>query len=262
VIHCPLIDIRYPDCTDELSYAISNLTRYNWVAFTSVHGVIGFWRCLQRAGLDARALGRCKLAAIGPATAEAIKKRGIHPDVVPQTYDGSHLAEAILKNVECRIANNELTKQRLSLQSPMRVLTPRGNLARGELASTLTEAGMAVDAPVVYHTHPSQPPDYVLDEIEAGVDAVLFCSPSAVRRFVELGLANRILVGGAHHTPFVDSLLAIRHSEFPVVGCIGPTTAEEARKMGIKVDIVPATSDARALVRELFNHFCDAVVTV
>ncbi len=46
-------------------------------------------------GLDVRALGRAKIAAIGPATAEALKDYGLVADVVPDTFQAEGLLEVL-----------------------------------------------------------------------------------------------------------------------------------------------------------------------
>ena len=56
---------------------------YDWAVFTSANGVDAFWRAVEAAGLDARAFGGVRLAAIGPATVDALAAHGLRTDVVP-----------------------------------------------------------------------------------------------------------------------------------------------------------------------------------
>lgn len=46
-------------------------------------GVERFFHLLGQYRLDLRRLGKCKLAAIGPATGKALADRGLYPDVCP-----------------------------------------------------------------------------------------------------------------------------------------------------------------------------------
>jgi uroporphyrinogen III methyltransferase / synthase len=55
---------------------------YDWAVFTSAHGVAGLLGRLRTLGLDVRAFGRARLAAIGPATAEALREAQLLPDLV------------------------------------------------------------------------------------------------------------------------------------------------------------------------------------
>ena len=75
-------DRAMPDYA-ELDEAVSHLSRYGWVVFTSVNGVRFFRQRLSALNLDARALGSVKVAAIGPATAKAVEEMGIRPDSSP-----------------------------------------------------------------------------------------------------------------------------------------------------------------------------------
>ena len=71
--------------------ALERLSGYEWLALTSPAGVDAVWACLEGKGLDARALGGLKLAAIGPGTAKALSAHGLRADYVPQVYDAAHL---------------------------------------------------------------------------------------------------------------------------------------------------------------------------
>ena len=83
-IEFPAIEIVPRD----LAPAVAAATRlaaghYDWAVFTSANGVAAFWRAVEAAGLDARAFGGVRLAAIGPATVDALAAHGLRTDVVP-----------------------------------------------------------------------------------------------------------------------------------------------------------------------------------
>ena len=68
---------------------------YEWLVFTSANGVDAFFdRGLEPAGLDARALAACAVAAIGPGTERALARRGIRADLVPERFVAESLLEA------------------------------------------------------------------------------------------------------------------------------------------------------------------------
>lgn len=91
----PAVEIREPDDWSPVDQAIADLRDYQWLVFTSVHGVDYFLQRLRNLGRDLRALGHIKLAAIGPKTADALRRHGLDPDVVPERYQSEDLAAAL-----------------------------------------------------------------------------------------------------------------------------------------------------------------------
>lgn len=217
-IHCPLIRIVYPTSNDALDEAIRKIDRYQWLVFSSVHGVIGYWKRLDFLGLDARALGSCKVAAVGPATAKRLRRQGIRPELLPPAFDGDALARSL-----CESSNLPLG----------RVLFPCGDIARPTIPEGLRRGGASVDAIVVYATVDATPSEMARTLIDEGVDAIVFCSPSAVRRFASLGLS----AGDA------------------VNACIGPTTASAARSAGLRVEVVAEEHSAGGMLAALERHY-------
>lgn len=191
-IDCPLIRI-VPVSPPDHAWTLC-LRDARWLVFTSRHAVIGFQRALREAGLDARALAGVRIACVGPTTARQAEAAGWVPDLVPRVHRASGLIEEIG-----------------SIARPgERVIFARGSLAREELSEGLREHALVVDELTVYETLLESPDERTAAEIRAGIDALLFASPSAVDAFVRAGLDP----GNA-----------------PVV-CIGPTTGDAARRAG------------------------------
>lgn len=216
-VECPMLRISLAPDPAPLDAAIKMLDRYPWIAFTSVHGVRGFFERLSALGRDARALAPCKVGAIGPIAAGALQKCGITADVVPNPFSEAALTDGILQSLAGRNG---------------RVLCPRGNIAGGDLPEKLRQAGVQVDEVVAYQTDPATPPDAVRRAFRDGVDAVLLCSPSAARRFAEL----KVEIDGA------------------VVACIGPVTANAGREAGLTVDVVAEDHTDAGIVDALARH--------
>ncbi len=164
VVH-PTIRI-VPQNVDVLDEAIGRLGRYTWLLFTSANGVRIFWKRLEAAGKDARALGKAKVGAIGPGTAAALAERGVRADFVPSDF----VAEAILEEI------GDVAGERF--------LLPRAEGARKLLVDRLREMGAEVDEVKIYRAEP------VLDPPPLDVDWVTFTSPSTVKGFVESLEAN------------------------------------------------------------------------
>jgi uroporphyrinogen-III synthase len=119
-------------------------------------------------------------------------------------------------------ASAALDAMRPRLQRGQRVLLPRAEEGRDELILGLRALSAEVSAPVAYRT---QAVDNAAAQLRAGsVDVVIVCSPSAVR-----GIASALPVGAR-------------------LVCLGQTTADTARRLGLRVDAVADSTGMPALV--------------
>ncbi len=230
VIQCPTIEIRPMADYAELDGALSRLNEYRWIIFTSVNGVRHFWLRLAHAGKDSRAIGNCKVAAIGPATAEALVRRGINPDFIPERY----VAEGVLEGLLAREGDDVKGK---------RFLLPRAAKAREVLPDELRKAGAVVDVIAAYETiAAAHQKDEVLERIKKNsLDCVTFGSSSTVDNFLSLIPA--------------DVLKA--HPEVQLAA-IGPITADTLTAHGLPCHIQPEEYTIPALVEALKKHFAKA----
>lgn len=227
VIQFPTIEIREPEDYAPLDAAIARLDAYDWLIFTSVNGVRHFWRRLAMAGKDSRALAGARVAAIGPATADALAQRGITADFLPPRYQAEDVAEGL----------KALTGAALS---GMRVLLPRALRARDVLPETLRAAGAVVDVVPAYVTMPAAArKDDVLRLLESGeLDCVSFGSSSTVENFLAL----------------IPAELLRRHPE-TALAAIGPVTAATLRAHGLEAAITPRDYTIPALADAIAAHF-------
>lgn len=137
-------------------------TRPDWVVFTSANAVRACIDELFAAGLDARALGASKIAAVGPGTASALAGAGLRPDFVPPASNAESLANT-LPGVESQ-----------------RVLLPLSALADDRLARGLCERGALVEQLAAYDVVPEPlDADQAREVLEA--DAITFTSASTAR---------------------------------------------------------------------------------
>jgi uroporphyrinogen III methyltransferase/synthase len=173
-----------------------------WLVFTSVNGVDAFFdRGLTARALDARALARVRIAAIGPGTANALTRRGVRADLVPERF----VAESLLDAFPAPTADGE------------RVVIARAEHARDVLPEGLSARGYTVEVLPVYRTVAATPDADDLARVKSGaVDAITFTSSSTV-------------------TSFCDALDALPDPQ-PLVVSIGPVTTETARAHGLRVD--------------------------
>lgn len=71
------------------------LTRWRWLVFTSANGADVFFARARACGVDFRAFGDKKFAAIGAQTARRLASYGFYADCVPKEYCAAALAEAL-----------------------------------------------------------------------------------------------------------------------------------------------------------------------
>lgn len=157
--------------------------------------------------------GGVRLAAVGRGTAAALRRYGEEPDFMP----------------------SEFTTERLGMELPRtgkRVLLLRADIAGGRLVKTLEERGFEVSQLRAYRTlrAGSEVSGDLLD-----ADVVAFASPSAVRSLC-MSLGRERL-----------SVLKKR----AVAACIGPVTAEAARRAGFRLLPVPADHTVDSLLEAI-----------
>ena len=150
---------------------------------------------------DARALGDVQVAAIGPATADALRRAGVEPDLVPARHSAQGLVDEFPAPAG---AGAHL------------VLFPSADIAADTVTVGLGRLGWDVRRVEAYRTVPLGAPDPELVARVTAADALTFTAPSSVQAF----LALRTREGTTVPPP-------------DVVVCIGPTTAAAARAAGL-----------------------------
>jgi len=100
VIRMPVIAIAPPSDWRPVDAILQTMDQMDWIVFSSVYGVEGFFSRLRVLGKDGRSLHRCKLAAVGSGTAAAIAKESMHCDMVPQFSGADSLAELLVHQCE------------------------------------------------------------------------------------------------------------------------------------------------------------------
>ena len=227
VIQFPTIDIRPIADFAEADAAVRALDGYDWLIFTSANGVKSFWERLEAQGLDARALHGVRVAAIGPATAGAVRAHGVAPDFVPEAYIAESVAKGLIE---------------LGMDGK-KILLPRAREAREVLPEELRRAGADVRVLPIYETVPAaEHRDEVLRRLEAGtLDAVTFGSSSTVDNFFAQIPA--------------DILKAQPADKRVKLAGIGPVTAKALAKHGFACDIQPEDFTIPALVEALVAYY-------
>jgi uroporphyrinogen III methyltransferase/synthase len=219
-VELPSIEIEPVEDRTAIEAGVDRLRsgEYDWAGFTSANAVELFFELIAERDLDARVFGASRVFAIGPATAAALAAHGITPDIVPPEY----VAEAVVEAMKPHLAPGA------------RMFLPRAEAARPELVQGLESLDAAVDEIPVYRAVvPAEVPPEALDALRNGdIDIVTFTSSSTVRNLVTM-------LGGA------DAL------QRPLIACIGPITADTARELGLRVDVMASEYTVEGLVETL-----------
>lgn len=224
VLEAPTIRIEPPETWEPLDRGIAGVEQFEWVIFTSVNGVESFLERLAVWGKDTRALSGAQVAAIGPATAEALARRGIS-SAVPEEYRAEGLVEAL----------------RGLIRPGDRVLLPRAAETRDVLVRELERLGAQVTEVPAYRTRVATEGAPALRQaLQAGqVDLVTFTSSSTARGFA---------------TMFSESERLVLLKDV-AVACIGPITADTAARFGLRTVIMPSEYTIPGLTRAIIDYY-------
>jgi uroporphyrinogen III methyltransferase/synthase len=224
VLETPTIAIEAPASWAPLDAALAAAASFRWLIFTSVNGVIMVDRRLGSRRLSWSAFARARVAAIGPATAEALVEHGLRVEIVPREYR----AEGLVERLRGEVAEGD------------RVLLPRAAQTRDVLVKELTRLGAVVTEVAAYATRRVGASGAALRHALAGgtVDVVTFTSSSTARNFAELFTEDE------------------RRAWFPAltVASIGPITAATAAEYGLTTRIMPGEYTIPALARAIEDY--------
>jgi uroporphyrinogen-III synthase len=228
VLEIPFIEIRKPHSYKPLDSALKNLSKYDWLILTSVNGVEAVWERLGKLRLGRKHLRHLKIAAIGPATRQAIKDHGLRVHVVPKEY----------------VAESVVTGLRRSVRGK-RVLLARAKVARDVIPRELRKAGARVDVVEAYET---VVPKASLGRLRAVLrdqrnrpHVITFTSSSTARNFLAL-LHGRGRPGDR------GQLKAAK------IASIGPVTSSTLRALGLAVDIEAKRYTIPGLIEAIVAH--------
>jgi len=219
VLELPLT--RQADPSDggaALRAAAAGVRDRRWVVLTSVNAVDRFMAVLR----DARALAPVLVAAVGPATADALRMAGVEPDLVPAEHSARGLVEEFPDP-----------------EGPDRdVLFPCAEGAPDTIAEGLGHKGWDVQRVEAYRTVALSTPEPELLARVTAADALTLTATSSLQAFLAL------------RTPDGAPLPVPAH-----VVCIGPTTAEAARSAGLTGVHEAWGASGDGIVAELVDHF-------
>ena len=225
VIEMPATRIEVADPAP-LHDVLARLHEFSWMIFTSQNAVAVFWDALRASGRDARAFAGAKIAAVGPATADALLERGLAVDLSPQRFVAEGLLDELRSRKDVRDA---------------RVLYAAAEGAREVLQEGLDELGAKVERLTLYRSVADGEGASELRErlLSGDADLVTFTSASSVKAFVAA-------VGADAATK-------------ALAASIGPITTDAAQEAGLDVVIEASRSTIDGLVDAIIEHFAGTV---
>jgi uroporphyrinogen III methyltransferase/synthase len=219
VLLAPTVEIRSISDPGPLDDAIGRLPEFDWLVFTSANGVRFFVRRLEELGHDLRALGRVRLAAIGPTTAEALAGFHLRADLIPDSYRSEALAAAL----GVRAAGT-------------RILLARADRGRTLLRDELDQVADIIQVPVYHNADADSLPEQVVTRIVEGtVDWITLTSSAIARRL------HALLPEAARRRIGSEVRLA----------SLSPVTSQTARELGWEVAVEAAEYTWDGLVNSM-----------
>lgn len=221
VLDLPTTRLAPPLDAAPLQAAVESLAHhaFDWLFFSSAHAVAAFFEQLEQFA-DVRLLGGVRLGVVGPVTAEALAAYHLRPDFVPSQFTGLDWVNEV----------GDLRGQR--------ILIPRSDIAPPELIEAMQARGAVVQAVTAYRTVPAQAAAHRLQPLWDGqVDVITLFSPSGLD-----GLVHMLAEARGEN----EALEALRSC---ALACIGPTTAQAARKRGLRVDMIAEPHTGQGLAQ-------------
>ena len=185
-----------------------------WLVFTSRNGVRFFFEQMKKEQVDIRSLGDSRIAVMGAGTRKELENWGCYADLVPEQSCSESLAKALCAHAEPDEA----------------ICLFRAEEASDVLTKRLREKQYRVVDIPTYRTEIMWKKRELLREMLEDVDAVTFCSASAVSAFVQMTEGHDLVAKTI---------------------CIGPVTAQAAKKAGLHIDKVAEQYDLEGLTEAL-----------
>ncbi|MDP7281195.1 MAG: uroporphyrinogen-III synthase, partial [Candidatus Poribacteria bacterium] len=231
VISFPTVEIVPIHPNTDLELVIQQLSRYNWIIFTSSNTVEIFTQALRNQGFDCRALAFTKVCAVGEKTAQILESYGIVADFIPTKSTGEVIGRELP-----RVKNQQ-------------ILLPRSKIGRREIFDQLQQRGAIIKDLPIYET---VRPDHTgrIDQIRviqkrlanSEIDMAIFTSPSTLNNF----LTQKCYVDDFNPVESLTKLAAT---------AIGQTTKAYAAENDIHIDLVPDSPSMENLAESVVDFF-------
>ncbi|HUB26390.1 MAG TPA: uroporphyrinogen-III C-methyltransferase [Tepidisphaeraceae bacterium] len=220
VIEAPTIQLRPPSNWSAVDAALAAAGKFDWIIFTSANGVRFTKQRLLELNRDVRDFGAAKIAAIGDATAAALRDElSLRVDLSPKQFVAEALADEL-------IAGGHVAGRRFLLL--------RADIARPILVEKLKSAGAGEVCDVsIYETHPapSLPPEMLTAVESKALTWITFASASSAKNLASL-------LGPDYRARLTGIKLA----------SIGPITTAALRELGLEPTVQAETYNIDGLI--------------
>ena len=179
---------------------IANIQEFDWLVFTSRHGVIYFLKRFYELGANKKDL-RGKIACVGRGTAAEFIKHKIFPGLIP--------AKFTTKDLALRLEAQGLTGKKVALL--------RTKLERDPLKDILSTAGAKITDCSVYNVEELKSSRRLEKAILRKPDGILFLSPRSMNIFFD-SIPDETKQGLNNNSAFFS---------------IGPVTTQALKRRGI-----------------------------
>jgi uroporphyrinogen III methyltransferase/synthase len=228
VVSLPVIQLCELEDKQPLDGAISHITDYSWIIFTSVYAVSFFSQRLDELGVADHRL-HPKICTIGPATAKAARDAGFNVALIPERFVAEGIVEALSKY------HGVLTSL-----SGHRILLPRALKAREVLPDALAAAGAKVDIVPCYRNARGEIEENRVRQLRTNhPDLIVFTSSSTARNLVDI-LGRE------------DGKKMLQKS---TVAVLGPITRDTVESFGKSAEIIPRESTIASLLEAICLYF-------
>lgn len=225
VLELPTIKIVAPSNRMEFAESIVDSPRYDWLIFSSPNGVKRFMQAFFAVYDDIREIGGARIAAVGPATAQELKKHGLMVDVMPQKAVAEEL-----------IAEFDRKSDEFGGIEHSSMLWVHSEQGRDLIMKELMKRKAIVDECIAYNTvAPEGVNSAALESLKTeGAQLITFTSSSTVKNFMAMG---------------------VKLPKSCLVASIGPVTSKTLAEFGIKPHIEAPEHHIDSLVAAIQQYY-------
>jgi uroporphyrinogen-III synthase len=175
-VEVPVLEIQPPASYEALDRALGEFSTFNWAIFTSANAVRALADRAAQLNVEVANAASLNVAAVGAATADALRKIGFEVAFIPESY----VAESLLEGMARQLAGK-------------RVLLARAAVARDVIPDALRREGASVDVVDAYRNGvPAEAPEELRRALAQRIDAATFTSSSSVTHLAEVAAKARI----------------------------------------------------------------------
>ncbi|WP_281975903.1 uroporphyrinogen-III synthase [Halobacillus litoralis] len=220
VYQAPLLTFQLNDSGSNRQI-LYHLHDYSWVFLTSSNGVKFFFELLSNS--DVAVPAHLRFAIIGEKTEQMLIQHGHRADFMPDRFNASSMVSQFFERYP----------------RPGKLLYIRGSRSRDVIPGAFKEKGVFFQSITVYDTLlVKDEHEQVKGWLEKDIlDALTFTSPSTIHAY--MSIVRNIELNGLDLPCF----------------CIGPTTAETARRYGFKHVFTPELYTVDSMFAQLVHYF-------